>query len=161
MKKILSKSKIIGLVVLLAAAFATYTILWLRSTAPLEFETTIVRINDTTFTVEVADTVAKQKQGLQRRDSLGERHGMLFVFERTFTPSFWMKNTLIPLDIIWIADGVVVGITENVQPEPGTPQYSLQSYEPNTAVDMVLELNAGESSLFHISTGDKVEVRDW
>ena len=61
-------------------------------------------INTTCFDIEIADTQPEREYGLMDRTSLPEKSGMLFVFERTGVFKFWMKDTLIPLDMIWIND---------------------------------------------------------
>ena len=67
--------------------------------------------------VEIADTPEKRAEGLMFRDHLNENSGMFFVFDEESSHSFWMKNTLIPLDIIWInADKKVVYIKHKAQP---------------------------------------------
>ena len=69
------------------------------------------------FQVELAETKMQREKGLMNRQVLGDNNGMLFIFEKDDIYPFWMKNTLIPLDIIWIdSNGVVVFIEENVEP---------------------------------------------
>jgi hypothetical protein len=76
-----------------------------------------VCFNNYCFKVEIADTPEKRRAGLMHRVSLPENQGMLFVFEKPGIYGFWMKNTLIPLDIIWLDENFkVVYIKENVQP---------------------------------------------
>ncbi|MFC1598282.1 DUF192 domain-containing protein [Patescibacteria group bacterium] len=117
---------------------------------------TQLTINDTVFTVEVADNTVERALGLQHRESLPEQHGMLFIFDSNQMYPLWMKNTLIPLDAIWIEDDIVVGITENIQPEPGVPDYGLKKYQASRPVNNILEINAGEAAKFGISEGDAV-----
>jgi uncharacterized membrane protein (UPF0127 family) len=97
-------------------------------------------IGDTTLLVEIADDIQERSQGLSGRTSLQPNTGMLFLFEEPVLASFWMKDMNFALDFLWIADGVVVDVTENVPPpEDG----NLPTYRPNQPVDMVLEVNAG------------------
>jgi hypothetical protein len=113
-----------------------------------------VRTDDgpVTFQAEVADTPAERNRGLMDRAELADDHGMLFLFPRPAQQSFWMKNTLIPLDIIFIRpDRTILGIVENAEPEtltsrrvPGLSQY-------------VLEINGGLSSELGIAPGQRVE----
>jgi uncharacterized membrane protein (UPF0127 family) len=91
------------------------------------------------FRVEVAATPEQQGRGLMHRQRVAPDAGMVFPFEEPRIASFWMKNTLIPLDIIFIrADGTISSIAANTVPHSLTP---VQSYEPVTAV---LELAAGD-----------------
>ena len=69
-----------------------------------------------------------------------------------------MKDMLIPIDIIWIADGEVVGVEETVQPEPNTPENQLKLYYPPQPITAVLELPAGSADKYNIKTGDSVTL---
>lgn len=103
------------------------------------------------FTVEVARTPEEQAQGLMNRQSLGPDHGMIFPMEPPREASFWMKNTVIPLDMIFVrADGTIARIEENVVPLSLEPVLSM---EPVAAV---LELAGGRSAELGIRAGDRV-----
>ncbi|MFT3998356.1 MAG: DUF192 domain-containing protein [Asticcacaulis sp.] len=103
------------------------------------------------FQVEIADDDQERETGLMNRDSLAEDRGMLFLFPDVRERAFWMKNTHIPLDIIYLSkSGEVVSIQKNTIPMNETP---LQSYGPAAAV---LEINAGLSDRLGIVPGDKV-----
>lgn len=102
--------------------------------------------------VSFATTSAQQAQGLSGVESLPDGAGMFFVFSESGRYSFWMKNMLIPIDIIWIdSSGVVVDITDNISPEtyPTT-------FVPNKPIRYVLEVPAGYTSRAGIRIGDKV-----
>ncbi len=93
------------------------------------------------ITVEIADTAEEQMIGLMYRESLAEKRGMLFIFPDEKERVFWMKNTLIPLDMIFIdKDGTIVDIKENVQPCTADPCGKYPSFAPAL---YVLEVNAG------------------
>jgi uncharacterized membrane protein (UPF0127 family) len=105
------------------------------------------------FTVEVARTAQEQATGLMNRQSLAPDRGMIFPYDPPQPASFWMRNTLIPLDMIFIrADGTIARIVENTVPLSLEPVPSL---EPVAAV---LELAGGRSSQLGIKAGDRV---DW
>jgi len=112
-----------------------------------------IKVNDTEILVEIADTPGKRAKGLSDRPSLPENQGMLFLFDKPDFYSFWMKDTLIPLDFIWIRDDKVVGITQNIKPEEYQPP---QVLTPEEKVEAVLEVNAGFIKKFDIKVGDKV-----
>ncbi|MDX1536041.1 MAG: DUF192 domain-containing protein, partial [Candidatus Spechtbacterales bacterium] len=77
-----------------------------------------LEIADTEITVELAEKPEDKAKGLSGRSSLAEEHGMLFVFNRPGTYSFWMKEMNFPIDIIWIGEDMrVVDITKNAKPE--------------------------------------------
>ena len=103
------------------------------------------------FTVEVARTPEQQAMGLMHRQSLAPDRGMLFPYDPPQNASFWMKNTLIPLDIIFIReDGTVALLAENTVPLSLDP---IPSLEPVAAV---LEIAGGRAAELGIQAGDKV-----
>lgn len=118
---------------------------------PLSLQT--IEINDKKILVEVADTPQKREKGLMGRKSLPENQGMLFIFENPDYYPFWMKNTFIPLDFIWIKDNQIVDITQDIKPEDYQPPKFLV---PKNKADKVLEVNAGFTQKFNIKVGDKV-----
>lgn len=104
------------------------------------------------FTVELANTPATRAQGLMYRRSMPEDHGMLFDFGRVEMVTMWMRNTYIPLDMLFIrADGTIARIARNTEP---LSERRISSGEP---VLGVLEINAGLSSRLGIDVGDRVE----
>ena len=104
------------------------------------------------FVVEVARTPEEQAQGLMNRQSLAPDRGMIFPYSPPQPVGFWMKNTLIPLDMIFIrADGTIARIAENTVP---LSLDMVPSVEPVTAV---LEIAGGRSAELGIKAGDKVE----
>ena len=103
------------------------------------------------FTVELARSPAQQEQGMMFRQSLGDREGMLFPFEPPRPASFWMKNTLIPLDMIFIRpDGTIARIAANAVP------HSLEPVQVGEPLAAVLELRGGRSAELGIREGDRV-----
>ena len=107
------------------------------------------------FNVEVARTDAEQDKGLMFRTSLPADGGMLFPFEKPRIGSFWMKNTLIPLDMIFIrADGSIDRIAENTIPE------SLEPVVSGGEVSAVLELAGGTAARLEIDETAKVTWKD-
>lgn len=104
------------------------------------------------YYLELAQTLDEQKRGLMDRRHMAPDFGMLFVYETAKPQSFWMKNTLIPLDMIFIgADGRIDSIIENAEPRSLTPRSS------KGAAQYVLELIGGESARAGIQRGDQVE----
>lgn len=103
------------------------------------------------FQVWVADNNRSRQQGLMHIKELPADRGMLFLFERPQLASFWMKNTFVSLDIVFIAaDGIVVSIAHDTQPLSLAP---IQSAVPVTAV---LELAAGTAARIGLVAGDRV-----
>lgn len=118
-----------------------------------------VVIKDHKFDVDVADTPALRQKGLSGRESLGKDEGLLFIFSRPSVQRFWMKDMLISIDIIWIQGGEVVGIIENVHPEPGVSVMNLTIYSSPVPVDRVFEIPAGVAGEIGITVGDAVSIR--
>ncbi len=119
-----------------------------------------VTINTAKISVQIADTKEKRVKGLSGVNSLPEDGGMLFVFEsKGVTTLFWMKDMLIPLDIIWIGDGKVIKIDKNVPiPPTGYRDANIKTYSPGQPIDYVLEVNAGFSDKNKIKVGDTVDL---
>ena len=105
------------------------------------------------FRVEVARTPAEQAKGLMFRTAMGPDEGMLFPRNPPDVPSFWMRNTVIPLDIIYIGpDRRILNIVANAVPYDETPL-------PARAISIaVLELNGGRAAQLGLAPGDRV---DW
>ncbi len=110
-----------------------------------------VKIKDAVFSVEIADTPALQEKGLGYRDTLCERCGMLFLFDRADRIGFWMKGMRFPIDILWIRDETIVHIEREVNFHDQQKVYS-----PNEPANRVLEVNAGLNDRFGIREGDRV-----
>jgi hypothetical protein len=104
------------------------------------------------FRVEVARTEPEREQGLMYRDRMDADAGMLFVFERAAPLTFWMKNTFIPLDMIFIsADRHIVGIVENAEPR------TTSARRVAGVSEYVLEINGGLSAKLGIHPGAAVD----
>jgi len=102
--------------------------------------------------IEIADTDYETQTGLMYRESMEEKQGMLFIFPETGMHSFYMKNTRIPLDIIFIdADYRIASFQKNTIPEN---ESGLSSKVP---VRYVLEINAGLADVWSLEIGDKVD----
>ena len=112
----------------------------------------IFKVGSAVFQVEIADTIEKHATGLSGRNELEKGRGMLFVFDQPIIPGFWMKGMKFPLDIVWISNGEVIGLEENLPPDH---TLSPATYSPPKPVDMVLEINAGASEESKINVGDK------
>lgn len=107
-----------------------------------------------TLTVEIVRTPEERSQGLQGRENLGSNHGMWFVFEQDVQDPFWMRNTPIPLDIIFIgSDYKVVDFIEDTTPNSET------LLVPRALYRYALEVNAGSVRERALAIGDSVEFR--
>lgn len=112
--------------------------------------------NRTTVTLEVANSPDEQSHGLMYRRSLPRNHGMVFVFEKASTQSFWMKNTLIPLDIIFVsANGTVINVA-HADPQPNASDSELRRYTSEARAKYVVEMRQGFADRKGIEPGTKL-----
>ena len=113
--------------------------------------TIITGAGEHAFRVEIAETPSQRAQGLQHRQGLDPAHGMLFDFKTVQPAVMWMKNTYVPLDMLFIAaDGRILNIARHTQPR------SLASIASAGPVRGVLEIRAGMADSLGIKPGDKV-----
>lgn len=111
---------------------------------------------DVTFFVELATTEEQWKKGLMGRTSLAPDAGMLFVFPTDLPVVFWMKNTTIPLDLVYInSNGSVSQIWENAQPCKAEP---CDLYPANPPAQYILEVNAHVAAERGIAIGDRISA---
>jgi uncharacterized membrane protein (UPF0127 family) len=115
-----------------------------------------IKIDGNTVTVEVANSRHKKQRGLMYRENLPENEGMLFLFGLEGYYTFWMKNTLIPLDIIWTNSNLdIVHIEKNLQSCISDP---CEGYTPPSPARYVIELNGGWVDRNNVELGDKIEI---
>ena len=112
-----------------------------------------------TIQAEIADTMKKRAEGLMYREYLPKDRGMLFTFDQAQPWTFWMKNTKIPLDIIWMNERKqIVHIARNVpvctRNDDGCPQY-----QPNEPAMYVLELGGGEADRLKLERGSRLQFK--
>jgi len=112
------------------------------------------------ITVEVADSWREQAHGLMGRESLASDTGMLFIFESPAKYPFWMKNTKMDLDYVWMLNGVVVDVSEDVPAGAGLPKDQIATVTPKTEVNWVLEVPAGFIAQHQLQVGDRLELVD-
>lgn len=110
---------------------------YLGETVDIYIEKQRVVLGAETFDVEIVDTPKLRRQGLMNREYLAEDEGMLFVFEHTAVYPFWMKNTLIPLQIIWINEEGLVVDAHNAVP---CKTEVCPNYVPQAEAKYVLEI---------------------
>jgi hypothetical protein len=110
------------------------------------------------YAVELALTPEDQAQGLMFRESLPERTGMLFVFPEVAPHHFWMKNTMIPLDMIWMDEGGrVLFVSADTPPCKADP---CATYGPDGPAKMVLEIAGGKAKAEKVDAGTTLQLID-
>ena len=104
-----------------------------------------------TIAIEIADTDAERQRGLMQRRSLGYDRGMLFIFEETSTDGMWMKNTPLPLDIVFVSpDSQVINIARRTTP------FSEETIEPAAPRRFVVEVRAGFANEFGLTDSTRI-----
>jgi len=123
---------------------------------PAAAATPSVQLHGQTFSVELATTDAERQHGLMDRTTLAPDHGMLFVFASSAPQAFWMKNTLIPLDILYFDDArKLVSMQLDVPPCKADP---CPIYPSHAAAQYVLELAAGTARRIGAKVGDQLAI---
>ncbi len=118
----------------------------------VDFESTTITIKDQKFTVEIANTPLQTERGLMYRDAMPPDHGMLFIMPTYEKTAFWMKNTRIPLDIIFLDQSGKVLQIDDRKPFDETGS------GPSVPVRYVIELNQGTSQKIGLKKGDTVQI---
>ena len=111
--------------------------------------TVTMKVGNKTYTLEVADNDDSPQRGLMRRDSMPADHGMIFVFKEPQKMAFWMKNTRIPLDIVYVDANARVDSVKQMQPYVETGVWS------EGPIQWAIELNQGQAS---VKAGEALEI---
>lgn len=154
--------QIIGLTLLIFGGFYIYhdpnfLETFLPNKQPLK--QTQIQVGSALVKIEIADTPQARAKGLGERESISSDSGMLFIFPESKKYQFWMKGMKFPLDIIFINNGSVVDFLKNVpSPVPNQKDSNLPRLQSTTAIDMVLEVNAGYIDANSINIGDSVSL---
>lgn len=154
---------VISIVVLISIAGVIFFFIQKQTTSDLRLQGRVsflslrpITIGNQKLYVEIAQTSEEKAQGLSGRESFKEDQGMLFIYDEAGFYSFWMKDMLFPIDIIWIDENFeIVDVTKNIQPD-SFPQI-FQSQKP---AQYVLEVNAGFSDQNSIQIGDKADFSE-
>ena len=116
-----------------------------------------VELNGHSYTIEIAADDASRAHGLMDRTEMAADHGMLFVFDDDAMRAFWMKNTKIPLDMLFFdADRRLVSVQHDVPPCEADP---CPAYSSGAPARYVLELNAGQARKLGVSPGDELTIQ--
>ena len=141
-------------------ALAAVILLSFRGGEPQEINETVIAEfradNVSEYVLEVADEPDEREKGLMHRRNLPRNRGMVFVFEKSEIRSFWMKNTYVPLDIIFLNSSKHVTNIERARPEPWTPEDKLERYTSEKPAKYVIEVSAGSADSIGVSKGTEV-----
>jgi hypothetical protein len=149
----MAKNFIFGLIILIISVIFYIKFLRLTPTKTVKLD-----LKGIIYQLEVAQTPAQKSQGLMNRDHLAGNTGMIFISTQETIQYFWMKNTRIPLDIIFLDKaGVIINIA-TATPQPDTADINLRLYQSNAPSQYVIELNAGDSQKLDLKTGDIIDL---
>lgn len=116
------------------------------------------KIKQQNFTLEIADTPYLLAKGLSSRSVLCPNCGMFFIFKTENIQTFWMKETLIPLDIIFIKESGQITDIYTASPETDKSDFQLTLYRSQEPSKYVIELNAGTANNLNLITGDYINL---
>ncbi len=149
--------KIIVIILVVFLALIFYFRLRPPSSPPTKSIT--ININNQSFSLEIAKTVNQKTKGLSKRSSLDPNQGMIFVFDSEGARPFWMKDTQIDLDIIWLdSKGKIVTIHTAKSQPPDTRLSDYRIYQNTLPAQYVIELNAGTASRLGLATGHTINL---
>lgn len=150
----MKKQKITIIIVWLIIVFLIWIVFYNKSISGTS--TPEICINNTCFDIEIADTPQERQLWLMYREQLPELSGMLFIFEKPGQYNFWMKNTLISLDMIWIDNQNKIVDIKQATPCTTDP---CPTYNPQWSSSYVLELNIWISKKYKIKIWDTVKIK--
>ena len=150
-QRTMSRSSVIGLGILIFSG--VFAVLFYRTpTSP-----PTVEFGNVSLRIDYATTPAEREKGLGGRTSIPDDYGMLFVFPKDGLYGFWMKDTLIPLDIFWLdAQGRVVSIASDVAPSTFP-----NVFYPTELARYVLEMSAGFARAHAVATGTPLQLKSF
>ncbi|MDQ5981941.1 MAG: uncharacterized protein QG570_706 [Patescibacteria group bacterium] len=120
----------------------------------------IISINGKNYDIWIVEDEDKRQRGLMYVKDMKKTSGMLFIFDSTSIYPIWMKNTVIPLDIIWISEeGNVVFIKENAKPCDSTIDALCHTIIPTSPARFILELNAGQVQKLGLKVGENINFK--
>lgn len=150
------RNMIIGILMILAGLFIYFK--FIRINPNTTFESTKIDIAQNSYNLEIAKTTSQLSLGLGNRQSLCPTCGMIFIFPFEGVLPFWMKDTLIPLDMIWINSKNEIVSIQTATVESGKSDIQLHIYKNNTPAKYVIELNAGDTGKLNLKVGDTIEI---
>lgn len=117
-------------------------------------------IKKQTFVIDVVKTPKDREVGLSSKKTIAANYGMYFVFDKPDYHAFWMKHMQFPIDILFLRDGKIVTIFQNVPFPTSTDTDNLPFYQPEEPANSVLEITAGLSQKYGFAKGDTVTFKN-
>lgn len=142
----------------LVASFFIFSSAAAKATEEFNFPKKQLKISNVTIDVEIADTPKLSSRGLMFRQSMPEKHGMLFIFNGENIQSFWMKNTFLPLSIGFFNSKKTLVDIQDMEPVKSEMDQNPKSYLSRSPAQYALEVNQGWFKRNKIKIGDRFEV---
>lgn len=146
----MSKNLTISLILLIAIPIIVF---FFYKRNPPQFETVNLKIKNIDYKLEIAKSISQKSAGLSKRTKLCSNCGMIFIFTKDGFQPFWMKDTLIPLDMIWINSNGQ--ITDIITANETNSTNIIQNTQP---ARYVIELNAGDSKKINLKIDDTIDL---
>lgn len=121
-------------------------------------KTIVIELGKSKYNFEIAKTISQKTLGLSARNTLCKNCGMIFVYSSENIYPFWMKNTLIPLDMIWLDKSGKIVTYHHAVPEPKTPVTQLKIYKNSTPAQYILEINSNDFEKLNLKIGDIIKL---
>lgn len=147
----MSKNLTLSLILIISIPIIIF--IFFQKKKEIVFSSIEIRLNQNSYQLEIASTFSQKAIGLSKRNSLCPNCGMIFIFNKEGTLPFWMKDTLIPLDMIWLNSKGQ--ITDIITADQINSTQILQNTQP---AQYVIELNAGDAQKIKLKTGDIVDL---
>ncbi len=144
----------LALVAIIVVGIAALAFLFLSSRTKAATITIDGRV---TYNIDIATSTVAKAKGLSGRESLSPDAGMLFTFNDMTTRHFWMQGMLIPLDVLWIREGKIIGLQANI-PHPAANNGQIATFQSPEPADQVLEINAGDIAKHGFAVGQAVSI---
>jgi len=150
---------VVFIILSVGLAYGQISNTWLLKREPQKVTVTDATLGGHAFKIMLTRTTDEKAKGLMFFDRLAENEGMLFVYNSPRTMSFWMKNTRIPLDLVFFSENLeVTEWIEGMVPGYGKPDFMLQRYISNLPAQYALELASGTIARLQLKTGDRLEI---
>lgn len=150
------KYMIIGILLIILSVFIYFK--FVRINPNTTFETTKIKIGEETYTMEIAKSSSQLSLGLGNRPSLCSKCNMIFVFPFEGILPFWMKDTLIPLDMVWVNSKNEIVSIQTATVETNKSNSKLYVYKNDQPAKYVIEFNAGTAQKIGLKIGDTLSI---
>lgn len=150
------RNMIIAIILIALGIFIYFK--FVKTNPNTKFETTEIKIGTDTYSIEIAKSTSQLSLGLGNRQTLCAKCGMLFIFPFEGVLPFWMKDTLISLDMIWINSNNKIVSIQTALIEPDKSNLQLQVYKNDQPAKYVIELNAGIAKEINLKVGDTIPI---